>query len=547
MRKKMAGLPNILLIVVDCGRSDKWIGAGRSTKTPNLDALCRSGAAFPNTITEKSLTTPSFATLLTGCYSCRHGIHQVWGYRLEEHFLQLTTVLADMGYHTYAEVTGPLLPEMGLNRDFDCFQYRSPCDYLHTGWGDQFIRNLKQGYFRTPWFLMLHLWELHLPRQVSSPYNNLDYGDNDYEQATSMLDAQLGRIFDAACRDKDTLIVFTSDHGEKTRVETYREGTAVPYVCQQLRIEQAAGPGLSEIASRVGPGVLQQLWLHILGEEGMPQETKLYLPRQKQLFNRWTRVGDFCRLLPLVPRMSVKDLLAINKPLKATKILKKRGLIDETVSIRKVKKFVQAVGLDKLVEMHTRIFINSYKNHVHEGHALHVYDFLVKVPLVFFWPPHVPCGVTFPHMVRLPDILPTVLDMIGCGPKKINNMTADIDGKSFMPLLQGEPWHPIPAYLSVTGIPADLEIHGIRTKNFKYTYNPVNPGFPHELYNLREDPNETHNIAEKYPGRCEELQQQIAGLVPRKTHTSSPLTLTAVEADEKIRTEKHLRGLGYID
>jgi arylsulfatase A-like enzyme len=543
----MAGFPNILLIVADCGRSDKWLGKGRSTKTPNLDALCRSGAAFPNTITEKSLTTPSFATLLTGCYSYRHGIHQVWGYRLGEQVPLLTTILAGMGYHTYAEVTGPLLPEMGLNRDFDCFRYRSPCDYLHTGWGDQFIRRLKQGYYRTPWFLMLHLWELHIPRQVSSPYNNIDYGHNDYEQATSMLDAQLGRVFDAACRDKDTLIVFTSDHGEKTRAETYHEGTAVPYVCKQLRIEQAEGPGLSEIASRVGPGVLQQLWLYILGEKGIPGETQLHLPKNKHLFNWRHRVGDFCRLLRLVPRMSVKDLLAINKPLKSTKVLKKRGLIDETVSLRKVKKFVQALGMDKLVDMHTRIFINSYKKHKHEGHALHVYDFLVKVPLVFYRPSHVLCGVTFPHMVRLPDILPTVLDMIGCDPKKVNNMTADIDGKSFMPLLKGKPWQPIPAYLSVTGIPTDLEIHGIRTESFKYTYNPVNPGFPHELYNLREDPKEIHNIAEKEPGKCEELRQKISGLVPDKNQAPSQVTLTAMDADEQIRTEKQLRGLGYID
>jgi arylsulfatase A-like enzyme len=543
----MAGLPNILLIAADCGRSDKWLGTGRRAKTPNLGALCRSGTSFPNTITEKSLTTPSFVTLLTGCYSYRHGVHQVWGYRLAEHFPQLTKVLASMGYHTYAEVTGPLLPEMGLNRDFDCFRYRSPCDYLHTGWGEQFTRDLKQGYYRTPWFLMLHLWELHIPRQVSPPYNNLEYGHNNYEQATSMLDAQLGRVFDAACRDKDTLIVFTSDHGEKTREETYREGTAVPYVCQQLRIEEAKGPGLTEIASRVGPGVLQQMWLYILGEKGMPGETQLYFPKQKHLFNWRSRVGDSCRLLRLVPRLSVKDLLEINKPLKSTKVLKKQGLIDESVSIRKVKKFVQAVGMDKLVEMHTRIFINSYKNHLHEGHALHVYDFLVKVPLVFYRPAYVPCGVTFPYMVRLPDILPTVLDMIGCDPKKVNNMIADIDGKSFMPLLRGEPWQPVPAYLSVTGIPADLEIHGIRTNNFKYTYNPVNPGFPHELYNLREDPEEIHNIAGKYPGKCEELRQQIAGLVPEKNPAPSLVTLPTMEAEEKIRIEKHLRELGYID
>ena len=32
-------LPNILLVVIDCARSDTWLGAGRFARTPNVDRL----------------------------------------------------------------------------------------------------------------------------------------------------------------------------------------------------------------------------------------------------------------------------------------------------------------------------------------------------------------------------------------------------------------------------------------------------------------------------------------------------------------------------
>ena len=103
--------PNVLMVVADCGRADKWVDPGRRTRTPTIDALRQSGLTFPTAIVEMACTTPSFTGLLTGRYSPRHGVHMVWGDRLADSVPMLTEVLAANGYHTYAEVTGPLLPE----------------------------------------------------------------------------------------------------------------------------------------------------------------------------------------------------------------------------------------------------------------------------------------------------------------------------------------------------------------------------------------------------------------------------------------------------
>lgn len=533
----MTDLPNILLIVVDCARSDKWIGERRATKTPNLDRLCKEGVTFPITIVEKSLTTPSFATLLTGLYSPRHCVHQVWGYRLDENINILTDILAELGYHTYAEVSGPLLPEMGLNRGFDSYEYRAPCDYLHTKWGDRFFERLNRSYYCEPWFLMLHLWELHVPSQTSSGYNRPEFGRDDYERAVSKLDVQLGRVFGAA--GKNTLIIFTGDHGEKTAAETYQKGTAVTYTRKLLGIDEAEGPALYQVASVAGPSVLQQLYAQFVTPMLMNiHERKSW---QRPEFSKWARFCDRSRLLRLTPKIFVQDLLAVNSPLKQTAMLSRRGLLDETVSRHKVKRFLQSVGKEKAFDMMARMFINSYKKNIHRGHGIHVYDFLVKVPLVLHWTGRLSGGAIHHRMIRFPDILPTVLDLLGVKQSNIG----DVDGQSFKPLIEGKPWKPLPSYLSVSGVPSEFEMYGVRTEDYKYTYGPKNPELPEELYDFRQDPNEMCNLARNEPEKCNELRQLLTSLFLAKGKVQvEPMT---IDADHQQRIEKRLRELGYID
>ncbi len=534
----VSDLPNILLVVVDCGRSDKWLGPGRTTVTPNVDELAARGVAFPTTITEKSCTTPSFSTLLTGLYSPRHGVHLVWGYRLGQHVPMLTHVLAGRGYHTYAEVSGPLLPEMGLDRGFEVYDYRAPCDYLHTSWGDRFCERVRTGHYRSPWFIMLHLWELHPERQVLGDHASSESGRDEYERAISSLDAQLGRVFDAV--GDDTMIVLTSDHGEKTEAETYRPGTAVAYACDLLGIDQAEGMAPFEIAKWAGPSVLQQLY-----SQATPLMKTLRLRdlARKPVYSRWTRLRDRLRLLRLTPVVYLHDLFALGAPLKLTAMLKRRGLLSEDRARPKVERFVRSLGQDDLLDMHLRMWINSYKRNQLEGHMVHVYDFLVRIPLVICWPGRLPVGVVHERMVRQPDILPTVLDLIGVEPGQKG--VGDVDGRSFKPLIDGGDWQPQPAYLSVSGLPADLEIRGVRTEDHKYTYGPENPELPQELYDLRADPGEEHNLAGDDPERCAALRELASSLRP--ANGDAPVEMMTIDADQQEQIEERLRDLGYLE
>jgi len=529
-------LPNILFVVIDCARSDKWLGTGRTTITPNLDRLCHEGISFPTVIAEKSFTLPAFSSLLTGLYSPRHGVHMAWGYRLPEQLPVLTHILGERGYTTYAEVTGPMIPEMGLQRAFDRYVYRAPCDYLHTAWGKQFVQCLQNGCYREPWFLLLHLFELHKERHVSAGHNRPESGCDRYERAVSSLDSELGRVFSAA--GDNCLIVVTGDHGEKTKSEVFKEGTAVSYASKLLDLEKARGMPLYQLAFWAGPSLLQNIYMDLLV---LMPEIKLEDAKKKLHFGKWISLCDKFRLLRLAPRIRLFDLFSIGKPLKQTSLLQKCGLLDEGQSQRRLKQFAKRIGKEKLHEMGLRMWINSFRNNLSEGHGMHVYDYLVRVPLVMQWHGQLPAGIVFRRMVRQPDIMPTILDIIRMDWRRMGN----IDGQSFFPLIEGKSWHPLPAYLSVSGCPPELELRGIRTEEYKYIFGAKNSALPEELYDLQRDPFEKQNSAKKKPELCESLRKIANRFIPGEGEAESKPVTFNPEQQRKIT--KYLRGLGYID
>jgi len=383
---------------------------------------------------------------------------------------------------------------------------------------------------------MLHLWELHPGRRVSAECDSAEFGASQYERAVSSLDVQLGRVLSAL--DDNTLTVFTGDHGEKTAAETYREGTAVDYSRKLLGIDEAEGLAPFGVAAWAGPSVLQELYGQCTP---LMRNVRLRDAQRRPAFGFWARLRDRLRLLRLTPMLFVHDLLALGTPLKLTKLLERRGLLDADRARKKVEKFTRSLGRDRLLEMHMRMWINSYKRNIHEGHMIHVYDFLVKVPLVLHWPGKLPSGVLHSRMVRQPDIFPTILDVLGVQ----RDEYGEIDGRSFKPLIDGRPWEPRPAFVSVTGTPADLEIRGVRTEEHKYTFGPQNDELPQELYDLQADPGETRNLAGQRPELCQELRALANQFVPGDGEL--PLEELALTAEDQRRVEKHLQELGYIE
>lgn len=528
--------PNILCVVIDCARSDYWLGGKGASLTPNLDRLRRTGVTLPTAIVEQSATSPSFTTLLTGLYSPRHGVRMVLGQSLGAGVRMLTETLAALGYHTYGELTGPLIPDVGLDRGFERPRYRAPNDHLHTAWGDDLVARLRGGGYKAPWFILLHLWELHLPRQIAAPGPDGLEGAARYAAATASLDAQLGRVFEAA--GEEALLIVTGDHGEKTTDEAFLPGTAVDYIRSYLGLEKARGPDLFAVAAMAGPSALH----HLFAEFIVPALDRAGKQKRRPApsFSRLRRWADRLRLLRLLPRVRPGDVFTLRRPLALTKWMHESGLLDGRKSREKVRRFLAGARPETLEEMFGRLMISSLKKNYREGHTLHVYDYLVKVPLVLRWAGRLPAGASFPKMVRQPDILPTVLDLLGAPVPEAEGL----DGRSFRPLLEGRAWSAGPAFLSTGSYLAHLEIAGVRTEDRKYTYGPANPDLPEELYDLGADPGEAKNIAAARPEECARLRGLAEACLKAQ---GAPAASNAGGEQGWQDVESRLKALGYID
>jgi arylsulfatase A-like enzyme len=202
---------NILLIIVDCLRAD-FVYEPRKAYTPNIDELRAGGFSFLNTIAVTSTTTPCLVSLLTGLYPFEHGVRSLSGYGPKKDMVTFPEILSEAGYRTYAEVTGPLVEDIEFLGQFHEYRYREATQTIHSDWGSELLRRF-EGHYQEPWFVLLHVWSLHIPRVVLPECDTRRHGRYLYGRAVSSIDRFLGHILRAV--GDDTLIVLTSDHGEQ--------------------------------------------------------------------------------------------------------------------------------------------------------------------------------------------------------------------------------------------------------------------------------------------------------------------------------------------
>ncbi len=336
---------------------------------------------------------------MTGRYPFAHGILGHSGYRLLPDCPTLAEVLKTHGYRTAAFVTGPLLSHTGLDRGFDEYHHRPPHAHLYTEWGNQ-IRGTLASYAATqdPWFLYVHLWELHTPRYLLPDYDTHAFGRHRYERALACLDRQLASLLEKIDLDS-TVLVFHGDHGEQYK-------------------KPAGGRRFGKVT-------------------------------------RWLGFG------------------------------KKRPIARVT-------------------------------------HGYHVYDILVRVPLIFVGPGLFPPGLVVSQQVRQVDIFSTSLDVLGihCESEK------ELQGRSLLPLIRTGQGEEAPALVKACGraIPDKRDwLVGIRTPEWKFVFAPDNPRICPELYHLVEDPSESQNVLDRWPEMAEQLKQMILHIhsgYPRSSMTS---------------------------
>lgn len=207
--------PNVLLIIIDCLRADKFFGPNKTSHTPNMDTLRKNGVYFNQAISSSDATWICVGSILSSLYPFQSGITR---FANHEKASQIYDVMKKHGYHTFATVKNTIFFQTLTSKldGRDLF----PVDngYSFSGFGDvgkTIIDRLESKNFKEPWFHYIHFMDLH--RNVNYPlpeqFKDKKFGDNDYDKMVSGIDFWIGKILQKINLE-NTLVVLTSDHGD---------------------------------------------------------------------------------------------------------------------------------------------------------------------------------------------------------------------------------------------------------------------------------------------------------------------------------------------
>jgi arylsulfatase A-like enzyme len=272
---KGSSFSNVILISLDCARPEsfscynynkKTLFSDGKPKTPNIDAISKSGVTFTQAISQAPFTPASHASILTGTNPPTHGIRRMVGNKLSVSTVTLATILRDNGFKTGGFVSSSALGKhYGLARGFDVYDEEAKFKLKDNAWGkirfcrettDKAIEWLMKDDNKN-FFLFIHYFDAHrLPLRAFLKYpfeseskNRLFQIDvtkkihigirrfllffnflvkyivlgknksqkRHYLDQIKLIDRQIGRLVNFLKEKNifdDTIIVIVSDHGE---------------------------------------------------------------------------------------------------------------------------------------------------------------------------------------------------------------------------------------------------------------------------------------------------------------------------------------------
>jgi arylsulfatase A-like enzyme/lipopolysaccharide biosynthesis regulator YciM len=187
--------------------------------------------------------------------------------------------------------------------------------------------------------------------------------------------------------------------------------------------------------------------------------------------------------------------------------------------------------LDRTLVVVTGDHGESLGEHGETTHSMFIYEGAIRVPLVLWRPGLVPAGRVVTDPVRLVDVAPTILDLVGAPALPAPH------ARSLVPLLEGRRAGPPPPAYSETLLPKFYmnwaPLRALRDGRYKLIDAP-RP----ELYDLATDPSESRNLYAERSQTAGALRQGLERLAAAGDAMS--LQTLDREAMEK------LAALGYI-
>lgn len=478
--------PNILFFLIDdMGWSDLGCYGSSFYNTPNIDRLAKQGVKFTQAYAACSVCSPTRASIITGKYPAR---------------LHLTDYLPG-------------------RRDFPFQELRNPVINQHLPYGLPTLPAfLKEHGYQTAIFGKWHLGEdsasterqgfdLHLPQwnkgwpngTYFSPYHMKGLeGGPDGEYLTDRLTDETIKYIE---KHKDQPFFIYLAHfavhdpimGRPDLVKQYDEklasmpGPEGPPFLLEGDPDAPGNPGRQELDRLIGQDAYR-------GYRILPHRTVKIKQHQDNT--------EFAGMVG-----SVDESMG-----KIRARLEELGLADNTIIILfsdnggmsaanfyNPKRKIKDSELDKAFST-SNLPLRGGKGWFYEGG--------IREPLIIKWPGKSKDGSVCDVPVTSVDFFPTILDMIGLDydPDKMV-----LDGKSMVPFVKGRGqevdrpifWH-FPHY---SNHGAQSPCGAVRYGDYKLIEYYEN--FTVQLFNLREDPGEQHNIADSEPEKVDQLRDML--------------------------------------
>jgi len=242
---------NVILISIDTLRADHVGAYGYQRETtPNVDEFASRAVLFSEAVAPAPQTLPSHASIFTSLIPSHHGGLANFRFKLSEDAVTMAEILQDHGYATISFNDGGVMSEsFGFAQGFDLYDSTPRKSEFSTR-----VTPAKEWLSQhqdRPFFLFLHTYEVHLPLAPGDSYlelfdsgyagplpdylggkalrgirdGDIEINEAELEHIIDLYDATI-RSMDDAFQDligflresglyDDSLIIFTSDHGEE--------------------------------------------------------------------------------------------------------------------------------------------------------------------------------------------------------------------------------------------------------------------------------------------------------------------------------------------
>jgi arylsulfatase A-like enzyme len=212
------------------------------------------------------------------------------------------------------------------------------------------------------------------------------------------------------------------------------------------------------------------------------------------------------------------------------------GVVDQALE-ELIEKLRETGRLDHSVLVITSDHGEEFLDHGRFGHGRTLYEEVLRVLLLVRTPSLPRPGLRVPRLARVLDIMPTALDLLGVP------APANLEGKSLVPWLKdANAEGDREAFASMQHMfEAGRTARSLRRGGRKLILT-TNPDAV-ELYDLDQDPGETHNLAPAAPEVVRELTTRVTALEHQMQGSAVGTPLNPPDAE----TLKLLQSLGYLD